>query len=182
VAARSDGLTLDMSRALPGAPSRVFEAFTDPTELARWWGPEGFSTPSLEFEPRVGESYRIEMQPPEGEVFYLSGEFRMVDPPARLAYTSDGRTPIPTTSRRSSTSPPRISASRRKSCSPRVCSRPRLAVRFTAMVGRTASTSWKRCCHRRPSSPVTAMLSLPPSVGRLSGNSANPWIAFEGGL
>jgi uncharacterized protein YndB with AHSA1/START domain len=27
------------------------------------------------------------MQPPEGELFYLSGEFREVDPPARLACT-----------------------------------------------------------------------------------------------
>jgi len=27
------------------------------------------------------------MQPPEGELFHLAGEFRSVDPPARLAYT-----------------------------------------------------------------------------------------------
>jgi len=27
------------------------------------------------------------MQPPEGDRFYLTGEFREVDPPARLAYT-----------------------------------------------------------------------------------------------
>jgi uncharacterized protein YndB with AHSA1/START domain len=27
------------------------------------------------------------MQPPGGDLFYLSGEFREVDPPARLAYT-----------------------------------------------------------------------------------------------
>jgi uncharacterized protein YndB with AHSA1/START domain len=87
VATRSDGLTLEMDRALPAPPSVVFECFTDQTELASWWGPEGFSTPSLDFDPRVGESYRIEMQPPEGHAFYLTGEFREVDPPTRLAYT-----------------------------------------------------------------------------------------------
>ena len=27
------------------------------------------------------------MQPPEGERFYLAGQFREVDPPVRLAYT-----------------------------------------------------------------------------------------------
>ena len=27
------------------------------------------------------------MQPPDGDLFYLSGEFREVDPPSRLAYT-----------------------------------------------------------------------------------------------
>jgi uncharacterized protein YndB with AHSA1/START domain len=95
VAERSEGLTLELNRALPAAPAVVFEAFTDPNELARWWGPEGFSIPSLRFAPRVGQSYRIEMQPPEGEAFYLTGEFRAVDPPTRLAYTFRWEEPDP---------------------------------------------------------------------------------------
>jgi uncharacterized protein YndB with AHSA1/START domain len=73
----------------------VFRAFTDTNELAKWWGPEGFSTPSLELQARVGERYRIEMQPPEGDRFYLTGEFREVDPPARLAYTFVWEDPDP---------------------------------------------------------------------------------------
>ena len=62
--------------------------FTRPAqhELATWWGPEGFAVLSLDFDPRVGESYRIEMQPPDGDPFYLAGEFREVDPPIRLAF------------------------------------------------------------------------------------------------
>jgi uncharacterized protein YndB with AHSA1/START domain len=95
MAARSDELTLEMKRVLPAAPSIVFGAFIDPNELAKWWGPEGFTTPSLEFDARVGESYRIEMQPPEGDPFYLTGEFREVDPPARLAYTFIWEDPDP---------------------------------------------------------------------------------------
>ena len=95
MAAQSDGLTLEMKRVLPAAPSVVFAAFSDPNELAKWWGPAGFSTPSLEFEPRVGESYRIKMQPPEGDPFSLTGEFREVDPPARLAYTFIWEDPDP---------------------------------------------------------------------------------------
>ena len=81
------GLTLEIKRVLPAAPGVVFRVFTDASELARWWGPKGFSIPSVEFEARVGESYRIEMQPPEGDRFHLTGEFREVDPPLRLAYT-----------------------------------------------------------------------------------------------
>jgi uncharacterized protein YndB with AHSA1/START domain len=91
----SDELTLEMKRVLPAAPAVVFAAFTDPTEIATWWGPKRFTTPSLEFEPRVGASYRIEMQPPEGDRFYLTGEFREVDPPARLAYTFAWEEPDP---------------------------------------------------------------------------------------
>jgi uncharacterized protein YndB with AHSA1/START domain len=85
--ARSGELTLEMKRILPAAPELVFTAFTDPSELAKWWGPEGFSVPNLKFEARSGESYRIEMQPPTGDPFHLNGEVREVDPPARLAYT-----------------------------------------------------------------------------------------------
>jgi uncharacterized protein YndB with AHSA1/START domain len=80
-------LTLEMKRTLPAAPSVVFAAFSDPDKLAQWWGPEGFTVPSLEFDPDVGASYRIEMQPPKGEPFHLTGEFRDVDPPVRLAFT-----------------------------------------------------------------------------------------------
>ncbi len=88
-------LILELNRVFDAPASVLFEAFTDPRELARWWGPEGFSTPSLEFDPRVGESYRIEMQPPEGSAFYLTGEFRTVDPPDRLAYTFTWEDPDP---------------------------------------------------------------------------------------
>jgi uncharacterized protein YndB with AHSA1/START domain len=95
MAARSDELTLEMKRVLNAVPSVVFGAFTDSSELANWWGPEGFTTPSLEFQPRVGESYRIEMQPPEGDAFTLSGEFREVDPPTRLAFTFVWENPDP---------------------------------------------------------------------------------------
>jgi uncharacterized protein YndB with AHSA1/START domain len=80
-------LILEMKRVLPVAPSVVFRAFSDPNELAKWWGPEGFTIPSVEFEPHVGRTYRIEMQPPGGDPFHLTGEFREVDPPARLAFT-----------------------------------------------------------------------------------------------
>src|SRR5512144_3061310 len=88
-------LTLEIKRVLPAARSVVFAAFSVPQQLAKWWGPQGFSAPSLDFEVRVGGSYRIEMQPPEGEPFYLSGEFREVEPPARLAYTFAWEDPDP---------------------------------------------------------------------------------------
>jgi uncharacterized protein YndB with AHSA1/START domain len=95
MARRSGDLTLELKRIVPAAPSVVFTAFTDALELAKWWGPRGFTTPSIEFDPRVGESYRIEMRPPEGDHFYLTGVFLEVDPPARLAYTFVWEEPDP---------------------------------------------------------------------------------------
>ena len=86
---------LEMERVLPAAPPIAFAAFSDADELAKWWGPEGFTVPSLEFQARVGERYRIEMQPPEGDPFHLTGEFREVDPPNRLAYSFVWEPPDP---------------------------------------------------------------------------------------
>jgi uncharacterized protein YndB with AHSA1/START domain len=80
-------MTLHMTRVLGAPRSLVFRACTEPDQLARWWGPRGFTAPSVEIDLRVGGLYRIAMQPPAGEVFYLSGEFREVNPPFRLAYT-----------------------------------------------------------------------------------------------
>ena len=95
MAARSDELTLEIERVLPAAPPILFGSCVDPSEHAKWWGPQGFTTPSLEFDARVGETYRIEMQPPEGDAFYLTGEFREVDPPAHLSYTFIWEDPDP---------------------------------------------------------------------------------------
>jgi uncharacterized protein YndB with AHSA1/START domain len=94
MASGSGALTLELKRVLPAAPSVVFEAFSA-GELAKWWGPEGFTVPSLDFQPRLGETYRIEMKPPEGDPFHLTGEFREVDAPSRLAFTFAWEPPDP---------------------------------------------------------------------------------------
>jgi uncharacterized protein YndB with AHSA1/START domain len=84
-----------MTRVLPAPRSRVFTALTEPEALAKWWGPNGFTAPSLEIDLRVGGSYRIAMQPPEGELFYLVGEFLEVDAPTKVAYTFRWEDPDP---------------------------------------------------------------------------------------
>jgi uncharacterized protein YndB with AHSA1/START domain len=93
--ADAGALTLEMSRVLPAARPVVFGAFTDPDQLAHWWGPVGFTVPSVTLDARVGARYRIEMQPPEGDAFHLTGEFKAVDPPGRLAYTFMWEPPDP---------------------------------------------------------------------------------------
>ena len=81
------GLVLDLKRVFDASRERIFGLLTEPAELARWWGPHGFTTPEIELDLRAGGRYRFTMQPPEGDVFHLSGEFLEVDHPSRLAYT-----------------------------------------------------------------------------------------------
>ena len=88
-------LVLELARVLPARRPAVFAAFTNPDQLVKWWGPEGFTIPSADFTASVGERYRIEMQPPEGDAFYLTGEFREVEAPTRLVYTFVWEEPDP---------------------------------------------------------------------------------------
>jgi uncharacterized protein YndB with AHSA1/START domain len=88
-------LRLHLEYELEDLPPAVFRELTDPREVARWWGPDGFSTPSVEIDLRPGGAYRIAMQPPEGELFYLVGEYIDVDPPVGLSYTFRWEDPDP---------------------------------------------------------------------------------------
>lgn len=91
----NDELVLNVKRFLPFPLTLVYRALTEPSEVARWWGPRGFSVPNIDFDLVIGGSYRIAMQPPDGEIFYLSGEFIEVSPPVRLAYTFRWSPPDP---------------------------------------------------------------------------------------
>ena len=95
MSALSDQLTLEMKRVLPAARPAVFRAFSDPVELrdggGRLGSPSRASNSSL--EPERG--YRIEMQPPDADAFFLTGQFREVEPPARLSFTFAWEDPHP---------------------------------------------------------------------------------------
>lgn len=95
MSAGRDELNLHLERVVPAPRPLVFRMYTEPDQLARWWGPQGFTTPSVELDVRVGGAYRIAMQPPDGDRFFLRGEFRHVDPPERLAYTFCWEPPDP---------------------------------------------------------------------------------------
>jgi uncharacterized protein YndB with AHSA1/START domain len=72
------------------APARiVFEAWTKPELLKRWWAPKSFGVSLFECEQdlRVGGAYRFAFgrDPKDPEVF--SGRYVEVDPPSRLVLT-----------------------------------------------------------------------------------------------
>jgi uncharacterized protein YndB with AHSA1/START domain len=82
-----DGLLLKLTRVYPAPCARIFEFFADAALVAKWWGPRGFSIPGIDFSPRVGAAYRIQMRPPEGDAFQLTGTFHEVDAPSQLSFS-----------------------------------------------------------------------------------------------
>jgi uncharacterized protein YndB with AHSA1/START domain len=66
----------------------VYEAWTSPELLRRWWGPGEFTCPEADIDLRAGGAFRLVMQPPGGgDAIVLTGTYREVSPPARLVYT-----------------------------------------------------------------------------------------------
>lgn len=47
-----DDRSLVVTRAFDAPRERVFDAWTDPTQVDRWWGPEGVATTADEICPR----------------------------------------------------------------------------------------------------------------------------------
>lgn len=78
---------LRITRHLAAPPERVFRAWTEVEELARWFGPQGVSSRNVEVDLRPGGSYRLEFHGSEGFVASLSGSYREIKAPERLAFT-----------------------------------------------------------------------------------------------
>lgn len=89
------GLVLEMTVVLDASRASVFRALSDAAVLPRWWGPAGFTTPEVELDLELGGRYRFGMQPPDGELFHVSGEYVELDPPRRLGYTFRWDEPAP---------------------------------------------------------------------------------------
>jgi uncharacterized protein YndB with AHSA1/START domain len=83
--------TIVIERELDAPRETVWRVWTDPDEVARWWGPEHFSTPreKIEFDLRPGGVCRLTMVGPDGEEFPSDGHFRVVEPPERLSMGED---------------------------------------------------------------------------------------------
>ncbi|MHA1548135.1 MAG: SRPBCC family protein [Alphaproteobacteria bacterium] len=79
--------TLVVERVFRASPERVFQAWTDPAILARWWGPEGMSIPECEMDVRPGGAWSTVMANDEGMRLTVSGVYREITPPERLVMT-----------------------------------------------------------------------------------------------
>lgn len=72
------------SRLIDAPRERVFKAFSEPEHLARWWGPNGFTSTFQTFELRPGGHWRFVMHGPDGADYPNENVFIEVVAPERL--------------------------------------------------------------------------------------------------
>lgn len=86
---------ITLTRTLNAPRERVWQAWTDPTELAQWWGPNGVTIPVSEIDLRVGGSLRIvmlageEMGPMAGQRWPMEGVFKEIVEPEKLVFSNN---------------------------------------------------------------------------------------------
>lgn len=78
---------LRIVRTFAAPREAVFRAWTDPTLLAKWWGPKGFTCPECDADVREGGRWRTVMRSPEGVAHIVGGIYRRIEAPSLLSFT-----------------------------------------------------------------------------------------------
>lgn len=69
-------------------PEELFGAWTDPKQVAEWYGPEGFKKSDIQtFDLREGGSYALTMNSPDGAEHKLRGTFKTIEKPTKFVFT-----------------------------------------------------------------------------------------------
>lgn len=79
--------TIVMSRRFAAPRPLVFDAWTRPELLRRWYGAKGWTLVECEVDLRVDGAWRFVSEGPEGARMGQRGVYREVDPPRRLVFT-----------------------------------------------------------------------------------------------
>lgn len=80
--------TLTLTRLIRAPRAMVWQAWTDPAHLARWWGPKDFTNPRCEFEAKAGGKLHIDMKAPDGTIYPMNGVVWELVPPEKLVFTA----------------------------------------------------------------------------------------------
>lgn len=76
--------TFKTTRELPVPPAKVFAAIQDPTRLARWWGPNGFSNTFDVFEFKPDGKWSFVMTGPDGKTYRNESVFGAIERDRRV--------------------------------------------------------------------------------------------------
>ncbi len=81
--------SVTLKRHIKAPPAKVFAAWTQTAQLARWFGPHetAAGTVKAELDVRVGGKFRVSFDDVNGEYHEVGGTYREVVPDQRLQFT-----------------------------------------------------------------------------------------------
>jgi uncharacterized protein YndB with AHSA1/START domain len=83
----ADDREVVFTRIIQAPRALVFQAWTDPAHLSKWWGPHGMTNPVCEVDLRPGGAQRIVMRSADGVEYPMRGVFHEIVEPERLVYS-----------------------------------------------------------------------------------------------
>lgn len=85
---RVEGDLFTMERVFRASPAAVWAAWTEADQLARWFGPVGFTREAARFEARAGGRWALSLRGPDGVAYPVSGEVLRAEAPHLLELTA----------------------------------------------------------------------------------------------
>jgi uncharacterized protein YndB with AHSA1/START domain len=83
----ADRAVVRFRRFVNAPPDLVFDAWTQPEHLRRWWGPRSYALVVCEVDLRIGGSYRLTQQAPDGQEHTFRGRYIELERPRSLCRT-----------------------------------------------------------------------------------------------
>jgi uncharacterized protein YndB with AHSA1/START domain len=77
---------LFITRILNAPRELVFKVWSNPTHIAKWWGPDGFTTTIHQMDVRKGGEWNLTMHGPDGTDYKNKSVFTEILKPERIAY------------------------------------------------------------------------------------------------
>jgi len=77
-----------MERRFNAPRALMFQVFTQPEHLKRWWAPPPYTIPVCTIDLRPGGIWHYCMRSPEGQDHWARSVYREIVPPEKLVYTS----------------------------------------------------------------------------------------------
>jgi uncharacterized protein YndB with AHSA1/START domain len=86
IAVKSD-LEVEITRVFEAPRRLVFEAYSTPEHMQRWWGPRETTMVHCEMDFRPGGAWRYVLRKANGQEYAFRGEYREIVAPERLVQT-----------------------------------------------------------------------------------------------
>ena len=81
--------TLTIERTLKAPIQLVWEVWSKPEHIAKWWGPKGMEVEVLEHDFQVGGHWKYKMEMPNGQEFITEGIYSEIVEPEKIVSSAD---------------------------------------------------------------------------------------------
>jgi uncharacterized protein YndB with AHSA1/START domain len=75
-----------LSRTFDAPRERVWRAWSDSDEVMRWWGPQGFTSPTCRMDFREGGTTLVSMRSADGWELFNTWTYRSIEPMERIEF------------------------------------------------------------------------------------------------